>query len=70
VEPAPTHQDLVLAITFPAGGERLFTLKKRAKPRPKTRSAPCKPLPAAAFEFKGTPEWREDAWPPELVLRE
>jgi hypothetical protein len=68
IAPAPTRQDLEVTLTFPAGGERTFTLKKPEKLRPKTRSAPCAPLPAAAFEFKGVPEWRDDAWPPHLVL--
>jgi hypothetical protein len=77
VAPAPTRNDLVLVVTFPAGGERTFTLEvppevkadPQAEPREKTRSEACDPLPAGAFDFKGGSEWRDESWPPALMLR-
>jgi hypothetical protein len=77
LSPAPTKNDLVLVVTFPAGGERTFTLEvppevkadPEAEPRERTRSEPSEPLPAEAFEFQGGGEWRDDAWPPSLVVR-
>jgi hypothetical protein len=77
VSPAPTKNDLVLVVTFPVAGERTFTLEvppelkfdPAAEPREKTRSEPCCPLPAGAFDLKGGSEWRDDAWPPVLDLR-
>jgi hypothetical protein len=76
VAPAPTRSDLTLTITFPTGDRRAFALAippqptdPEEEPRATTRSLPCAPLPAAAFEFKGGSEWRDEVWPPELVLR-
>jgi hypothetical protein len=77
VAPAPVKNDLTLTVTFPAGEQRVFLLRvpaelKRdpaAKPRPRTRSEPCAPLPAESFVLKGKPEWGKD-WPPGLFVRE
>lgn len=76
VWPAPTKNDLEFRIAFPIGAERTFTLEvppggKNAPPdrqREKAGSGPCDPLPAAALKVKSG-EWRDDAWPPMLVLR-
>jgi hypothetical protein len=77
LSPAPTKNDVLLVINFREGGERTFTLEvppdvkldPEAEPRERTRSELCAPLPAAAFDFQGGSEWRDDAWPPHLVLR-
>jgi hypothetical protein len=76
VSPAPTKNDLELAITFPTGQRQAFTLEvppevkadPDAEPRERTRSTPGEPLPAVAFAFQGTPKWDDDDWPPHLDL--
>jgi hypothetical protein len=65
MKPAPTANDVSLPVTLPGGHVRTFVLavpesmKRRNKPRPSTRSNPCKPLPAEAFAFRSS-EWRSD----------
>jgi hypothetical protein len=75
VAPAPSRHDLTLSVRFPANERRNFTLEvppelkadPAATPRPKTRSEPCEPLPAAACTLEGGATWT--GMPPELVLR-
>ncbi len=75
VTPAPSHKDLTLSVAFPTNERRSFTLEvppevkadPTAAPRPKTRSEPCEPLPAAACDIQEVLSWT--GCPPELVLR-
>jgi hypothetical protein len=75
VTPAPSHNDLTLSVVFPTNERRSFTLEvppeRKADPtapsRPKTRSEPCEPLPAAACDIQEVVSWTGN--PPELVLR-
>jgi hypothetical protein len=75
ITPAPRDNPLTFAITFPSGDRRVFSLvvpeqptDSEEEPRSKTRSLPCEPLARAAFDFKGDGTWRDETWPPELVL--
>jgi hypothetical protein len=75
VAPAPSRNDLTLSVLFPTNERRSFTLEvppelkadPAATPRPKTRSEPCEPLPAAACTLEEGSSWV--GCPPELVLR-
>jgi hypothetical protein len=78
VSPSPTRGDLTVAVLFPAGERRTFTLEvppelkidPTAKPRAAMRSEPCDPpIAAATCSLQGEPRWKENTWPPELDWR-
>jgi hypothetical protein len=76
VSPAPVRENLTLSIDL-NGQVRSFTLAvppsvrldPEADPPERVFARAAEPVPEAALQLQQQAEWRDDAWPPFLILR-
>jgi hypothetical protein len=67
VSPAPVKQALMLTVEV-KGHARTFTLMVPPSARRRVFARADAPLPEEAFQLQSQAEWRDDTWPPHLIL--